>query len=183
MGISRPADVSDECGLRYYPGDDLSAPYKDEPDQPRADIPFACRRASDFGRGFFLTFVAEVVFCIYREGKAMFGRKSIVASILLGAYFALAYANSLCLVMPILGSGEPAVQQAKGAHRDFPKPGWLPKRHLPLVKLPAIDTAVTTNAPTSLSEIDATRIFVMLDVPLRCKAQPRQSGPRSPPIA
>jgi hypothetical protein len=110
-------------------------------------------------------------------------RKSILAAFLLCAYFALAYANSLRVVMPVLGFGEPAVQQAKGAHKDFPKPGWLPRRHLPLVKLPLLNPAVTASASTSLSEIDSTRIFVILNVPLLCKLQPRQSGPRSPPIA
>jgi hypothetical protein len=65
--------------------------------------------------------------------------RSISVVLLAALYLTAAFGNTLCFMVPPVGSGVPTVQGSAGQPKQTPRPHWTPRRHLPLVKFLVFD--------------------------------------------
>lgn len=93
------------------------------------------------------------------------------------------YANPLRPRFPALGFGDERVKTAPGnSSKETPRPAWMPRRHLPLVKLPTLDPVPLSGIIPEYTDQPAVRIL-----PRSPGEEPRRAdqcfrASRAPPV-
>jgi hypothetical protein len=109
-------------------------------------------------------------------------RKTISVMVIAVAYFASAYVNTIVSFLP---PPVPAVQTVgrPGRHsQKVPRPSWVPRRHLPLVKLASLDQLALAIHTTG-RDPDDYRLPVVPPPPTTLVLPGLPSHGRAPPAA
>lgn len=68
--------------------------------------------------------------------------RPILSTLVMMAYLAVIGGTTFQFAQPAGGTGVPAIDQSKGGSRDAPRPQWVQRRHLPLLKPVSFDHAL-----------------------------------------
>jgi hypothetical protein len=98
------------------------------------------------------------------------------------AYSSATYGIAPRAVVPAVGSGVPAIQKATGKHQEAPRPSWVPRRHLPLVKIYSFDQLLSIGRDL-VSPHDLSGLHMLPQVSTFCEDDTGSpSSVRAPPI-